>query len=137
MNMVHIGASLLLFVLAIISVLFSVLIAVKPAADPANSVLLRKANIAGLIESIVACAVLLTGLIAVYLGSWSLSLPWVWMSLMIMVFYMVALVYVTKPARLIVSQRGSAVKTGMQVILQIGHVLLILVAFSLMFLKPS
>ena len=137
MSMVHSGASILLFVLAIISVIFSVLIAVKPAADPANSVLLRKANIAGLIEGIVACVVLLTGLIAVYLGSWSLSLPWVWMSLMIMVFYILALVYVTKPARLIVAQRGSAVKTGMQVILQIGHVLLILVAFSLMFLKPS
>ncbi len=135
--MVHIGASLLLFVLAIISVLFSVLIAVKPAADPANSILLRKANIVGLIESILASAVLLTGLIAVFMGPWSLSQAWVWMSLMLMVFYIVALVFVTRPARMIVSKRGSAVKTGMQVILQIGHVLLILVAFSLMFLKPS
>ncbi len=134
--MVHSSVSILLFVLAIVSVIFSVLIAVKPAADPANSVLLRKANIAGLIEGIVACVVLLTGLIAVFMGSWSLSQSWVWMSLMIMVFYIAALVFVTKPARLIVSKRGSAVKTGMQVILQIGHVLLILVAFSLMLLKP-
>jgi uncharacterized membrane protein len=120
-----------------VSVVFSVLIAVKPAADPANSILLRKANIVGLIESILASAVLLTGLIAVFMGPWSLSQAWVWMSLMLMVFYIVALVFVTRPARMIVSKRGSAVKTGMQVILQIGHVLLILVAFSLMFLKPS
>jgi len=134
--MVHVGASLLLFLLAMVSVVLSVLIAVKPAADPANSVLLRKANIAGLVESIVAGIVLLTGLIAVYMGSSSLSDPWVWMSLMVMVFYILALVFVTKPARLVVAQHGSAVKTGMQVILQIGHVLLILVAFSLMLLKP-
>jgi hypothetical protein len=134
--MVHIGASLLLFLLAMISVAFSVLIAVKPAADPANSVLLRKANIAGLVESIVAGVVLFSGLIAVFMGPSSLSYPWVWMSLMIMVFYIVALVFVTKPARLVVARHGSAVKTGMQVILQIGHVLLILVGFSLMLLKP-
>ena len=136
MSMVHIGASLLLFLLAMISVAFSVLIAVKPAADPANSVLLRKANIAGLVESIVAGVVLFSGLIAVFMGPSSLSYPWVWMSLMIMVFYIVALVFVTKPARLVVARHGSAVKTGMQVILQIGHVLLILVGFSLMLLKP-
>ena len=134
--MFHIGASLLLFLLAMISVAFSVLIAVKPAADPANSVLLRKANIAGLVESIVAGVVLFSGLIAVFMGPSSLSYPWVWMSLMIMVFYIVALVFVTKPARLVVARHGSAVKTGMQVILQIGHVLLILVGFSLMLLKP-
>ena len=137
MSTVHIAVSLLLFLLAMVSVVFSVLIAVKPAADPANSILLRKANIVGLIESILASAVLLTGLIAVFMGPWSLSQAWVWMSLMLMVFYIVALVFVTRPARMIVSKRGSAVKTGMQVILQIGHVLLILVAFSLMFLKPS
>ncbi len=136
MSTVHIAVSLLLFLLAMVSVVFSVLIAVKPAADPANSILLRKANIVGLIESILASAVLLTGLIAVFMGPWSLSQAWVWMSLMLMVFYIVALVFVTRPARMIVSKRGSAVKTGMQVILQIGHVLLILVAFSLMFLKP-
>jgi len=136
LSTVHIAVSLLLFLLAMVSVVFSVLIAVKPAADPANSILLRKANIVGLIESILASAVLLTGLIAVFMGPWSLSQAWVWMSLMLMVFYIVALVFVTRPARMIVSKRGSAVKTGMQVILQIGHVLLILVAFSLMFLKP-
>lgn len=136
MSMVHSSVSILLFVLAIISVTFSVLIAVKPAADPANSVLLKRANIAGHIESIVACVVLLTGLIAVFMGSWSLSEAWVWMSLMIMVFYIAALVLVTKPARSIVSLHGSAVKAGMQVILQIGHILLIIVAFSLMLLKP-
>jgi len=137
LSMFHIGASLLLFLLAMISVAFSVLIAVKPAADPANSALLRRANFTSLIEITVAVVVLLTGLIAVFTGPSSLSDSWVWMSLMIMVFYLLAQVFVTKPARMVVAKHGSAVKTGMQVILQIGHVLLVLVAFSLMLLKPA
>jgi len=134
--MIHGGASLLLFSLAIISVLISVLIAVKPAADSANNGLVKKANTVGLIEFIVAVIVTLTGLIAVYMGPWQLSQSWLWMSLMIMVFYCIALLFVTKPARLAVAEGGSAIKAGLQVILQIGHVLLLIVAFSLMLLKP-
>ena len=134
---VHGGSSILLFALAIISVLVSVLIAVKPAVDPANESLLKKANAIGLIENVVAGIVTLTGLIAVVMGSWTLSQLWLWLSLTIMVFYSLALVFVTKPARLAVPIGGSAVKTGLQVVLQMGHVLLLLVAFTLMVLKPA
>ena len=133
----HWSTGILLFALAMISVSMSVLIAVKPAADPANAKLLRKANIVGLTESIVAGIVALTGLIAVFIGSWSLSELWLWLSLVVMLFYLTALKRVTKPARQVVAVGGSAIKSGMQVILQIGHLLLLLVAFLLMFLKPA
>ncbi len=133
---VHSGTAILLYSLAIISVIIAVLIAVKPAADPANEGLLRKANAVGLVESIVAVIVTLTGVIAVFMGPWSFSQLWLWLSLMTMVFYSAALLFVTKPARLVVAKGGSAVKCGMQVALQIGHVLLLNVAFGLMLLKP-
>ena len=133
----HWSTGILLFALAVISVSMSVLIAVKPAADPANAKLLRKANIVGLTESIVAGIVTLTGLIAAFIGSWSLSELWLWLSLVIMLFYLTALKRVTKPARQVVAVGGSAIKSGMQVILQIAHLLLLLVAFLLMFLKPA
>ena len=132
----HSGASLLLLSLAIISVVISVLIAVKPAADPANIALVKKANIVGMIEVIVAVFVALTGLTAMFMASLPLSQLWLWLSLMVMVFYIAAQLWVTKPARLVVAEGGSAVKSGMQVILQIGHVLLVFVAFTLMVLKP-
>ncbi len=134
---VHWSTGFLLLALAMISVSLSVLIAVKPAADPANAKLLRKANIVGLTESIVAGVVALTGLIAAFIGSWSLSELWLWLSLVIMLFYLTALKRVTKPARQVVAVGGSAIKSGMQVILQIAHLLLLLVAFLLMFLKPA
>jgi len=136
LNRVHGGSSLLLLSLAIISVLIAVLIAVKPAADPANEGLVRKANFVGLIEFVVLAILALTGVIAVFMGTWPWSQSWLWMSLMIVVFYSVALIFVTKPARLAVAEGSSAVKTGLQVILQVGHVLLLVVAFALMVLKP-
>jgi hypothetical protein len=132
----HGGAAILLLSLAMISVVISVLIAVKPAADPANITLVKKANFVGMIELIVAVFVALSGLIAMVMGSLPLSQLWLWLSLMVMVFYIAALVWVTKPARLVVAEGGSAVKSGMQVILQIGHVLLVFVAFTLMVIKP-
>jgi hypothetical protein len=58
------------------------------------------------------------------------------MSLMVMAFYIVALEWITKPARLTVAEGGSQVKSGLQVVLQMGHVLLLFVAFALMELKP-
>ena len=137
LSRVHGGTSILLFSLAIISVLLSVLIAVKPAADQGNAGLLKKANTVGLIENIVAGILTVTGLIAVFMGAWRLSELWLWMSLMIMVFYSLALIFITKPARLAVPIGGSAVKTGLQVVLQMGHVLLLVVAFTLMVLKPA
>jgi hypothetical protein len=137
LGMVHWVAALLLFSLAIISVLMAVLIAVKPAADPANARLVKKANFVGLIELVVVGLVTLTGAIAVFMSSLSWSQSWLWMSLMIMVFYSAALIFVTKPARMSVSKGGSEIKTGMQVILQMGHVLFLFVAFALMLLKPA
>jgi hypothetical protein len=137
LSMAHSGAAILLFSLAIISLLISVLIAVKPAADHANEGLTKKANTVGLIENIVVGIVTLTGVITVFTGSWSFSQLWVWMSLLIVAFYSAALIFITKPARLAVAKGGSAVKVGMQVTLQLGHVLLLIVAFAFMVLKPT
>ena len=137
LSKVHSGTAILLLSLAIVSVVISVLIAVKPAVDPANAGLVRKANIVGTIELIIALMVTLTGVIAVFSGSWVWSEFWVWLSMVTMVFYTGALIFLTRPARLAVADGGSAVKTGLQVILQIGHVLLLFVAYALMFLKPQ
>jgi hypothetical protein len=136
LSAIHSGMGILLFSLAIVSVVISVLIAVKPAADQAHAGLMKKANVVGLIEFVVAGILALTGVIAVFMGTWEWSELWLWMGLMIMVFYCTALVFVTKPARMAVPKGGSAVKTGLQVVLQMGHVLLLFVAFALMVLKP-
>ena len=136
LSQAHGSAGILLLSLAIISVLIAVLIAVKPAIDPANIALVKKANFVGWIEIIVAVIVTLTGLIATFMGSLPFSHLWIWLSLLVMTFYIAALIWVTKPARLVVAEGGSAVKTGMQVILQIGHVLLVFVALTIMVLKP-
>jgi hypothetical protein len=137
LSMAHAGAAILLFSLAIISLLISVLIAVKPAADHASDGLTRKANTVGLIENIVVAIVTLTGVITVFTGSWSFSQLWLWMGLLIAAIYSAALIFLTKPARLLVAKGGSEVKAGMQVVLQIGHVLLLIVAFAVMALKPT
>jgi hypothetical protein len=136
LSQAHSGAGILLLSLAIISVLIAVLIAVKPAIDPANKTLVKTANFVGLIEIIVALTVTLTGLIAMFMGSLPLSQLWLWLSLVVMAFYIPALIWVTKPARMAVAKGGSEIKSGMQVVLQMGHVLLLFVAFTLMVLKP-
>ena len=110
--------------------------AVKPGADKANARLVKLGNAIGLIENIVAAIVTLTGLIAVYMGSWPLSALWVWMSLLIMVFYSTTAVAITKPARQAVAVGSSAIKVGMQVLLHVGYFLLLLVGFVLAWFKP-
>ena len=137
LSMVHAAAGTLLFALALISILLAVLIAVKPAEDPANTRLVLRANNISLAEIITAVIVAVTGLIAMLMGGWSLSQFWLWMSLMIVVFYCLALMFFTKPARLLVAEGGSAVKTGMQVLLQIAQFMLLVLAFAFMVLKPS
>ena len=137
LSTLHSGMGILLFSLAIVSVIISVLIAVKPAADQAHAGLMKKANFVGLIEFVVAGILALTGIVAVSMGTWEWSELWLRMGLLVLVFYCVALVFVTKPARLAVPKGGSAVKTGLQVVLQMGHVLLLFVAFALMVLKPA
>ncbi len=136
LSMVHFVAAIGLFSLAIISVLIAVLIAVKPAADQINERLLKRANAVGLLEQIAVGILTLSGVIAALVNSWSLAQPWLWMSLMVVVFYSLALEFITKPARAAVAEGGSMVKAGLQVGLQVGHVLLLLVAFSLMMLRP-
>ena len=137
LSTIHAGSAILLLILAHVSVGFAVWIAVKAAADPANIKIVNMANKVGFIENAVAGILTLSGLIIAIQGPWSMSELWLWMSLLIMVFYMVALVRVTKPARMAVAESGSAIKSGMQCILQIGHILLLIVAFALMLLKPA
>ncbi len=134
---VHGGSSILLFALAMTSVSLSVLIAVKPATDPRNEKLLKRANFVGLTEAIIAGIVALTGLIAMVMASWPWTQLWLWLSFVIMLFYLTALKRVTKPSRQVVAEGGSQIKSGMQVILQIAHMLLLFVAFALMLLKPA
>jgi len=134
---VHVWAGILLCVLALLSIAIAVLTAVRPAADRPNSTLVKKANVVSIIESSVAGTLTLTGLAVMIMGGWKLSELWLWMSLFIMVFYSIALVRITKRARLEVAAGGSEIKAGMQVILQIGHALLLLVAYFMMLLKPA
>jgi len=137
LSTVHAGSAIFLLFLAHISVGLAVWIAVKAAADPANQKIVNMANKVSFVENAVAGVLTLSGLIIAIQGPWSLSEMWLWMSLVIMVFYMVALVRVTKPARMVVAESGSEIKSGMQCILQIGHVLLLIVAFMLMLVKPA
>ncbi|MBT76600.1 MAG: hypothetical protein GY916_03635 [Gammaproteobacteria bacterium] len=135
-GLLHIGTAIALGFLALVSIWIAVLTAVNPGVDQANKNLIKRANIVGLFENIVAVILTLTGVIAAILGSWSFSELWLWLSLMIMAFYSAALMFVTKPARLVVAKDGSAIKAGMQIILQTGHFLLVVVAYFLMLLKP-
>ncbi len=134
--MVHSGSAIFLLTLSTISVSIAVLIAVKPAVDHANMELVKKANVVGLLENIFAGIVTATGLTVMFMGDWQFSDLWMWMSLMIIVFYSVALVVITKPARLRVAEGSSEVKTGLQVVLEIGHIMLLMIAFSLMMFRP-
>ncbi len=137
MTLLHAGTGILLFALALGSIMISILIAVRPAVDAANVGFLRKANFVALMEQIALGVVIVTGLIAVFMSDWSLSQLWVWMSLLMMVVYGLILEFATKPARMAVAVGGSAVKVGMQVLLQVGHVLLLIVAFAFMAMKPG
>jgi hypothetical protein len=134
--MTHSGAAILLFFLALGSIAIAVLIAVRPAADPANEDLVKKANAAGLIQNIVVGIVTLTGVIAAFIGSWSFSEFWLWSSLVVMAFYSAALQFFTKPARMAVAEGGSEGKVGLQIALQVAHVLLLIVVFASMMVKP-
>ncbi len=136
-HMAHVGLGIVLFALSLISVSIAVISAVNPDADQANKRLVERANRVGLIENTFAVLVILAGLMTVFTGSYSLGELWLWLSLVIMVFYCLMMVFVTKPARLVVADGGSAIKAGMQVLLQVAHVLLILVVYSLMLIKPG
>jgi len=135
--MLHVGVALLLFTFAMLSVVIAVLIAVKPGIDHANVALVKKANVVAIVENVIVGLVILTGVIAMLMGSWPLSQHWLWMSLLIMAFYSLSLVFIVKPARMAVGIGSSATKVGMQVLYQMTHLLMIMVSFAFMFLKPS
>lgn len=136
LSLAHSGAAILLLALAMVSVAIAVLIAVRPGADPANENLVRKANTAGLLQNMVVGIVTLTGVIAVFMGSGSFSQFWLWSSLVVVAFYSAALQFITRPARMAVAEGGSEGKVGMQVALQVAHVLLLIVVFASMMAKP-
>jgi len=136
LSMAHGGAAILLLSVALVSILIAVLIAVRPAADPANENLVRKANTAGLVQNIIIGIVTLTGVVAVFMGSWPFSQFWLWSSLVVVAFYSAALQFITKPARMAVAEGGSEGKVGLQVALQVAHVLLLMVVFASMMVKP-
>ncbi len=136
LSMVHTIAGISLFALALISIAFSILIAIKPAAQSADQGLVKRANMVGLVEFMTVGIIIVTGVAAAFMKSLPFSQTWLWMGLMIMVFYAAALQFVTKPARRNVPEGGTAVKVGMQVALQVAHVLLLIVAFAVMKLKP-
>ena len=136
LSFAHSSAGVLLFLLALVSVLISVLIAVKPAADHANEELVSKANTVGRVQQVFVGIVTLTGVIAALMGPWTFSQFWLWSSLAVMAFYVVALEFVTKPARIAVADGGSEGKVGLQVGLQVAHVLLLMVAIASMVVKP-
>ena len=91
---------------------------------------------AGVMQNIVVGIVTLTGVIAVFMGPWSFSEFWLWSSLAVMAFYSAALQFITKPKRMVVAEGGSEGKVGLQVALQMVHVLLLLVVFASMIVKP-
>ncbi len=136
LSVAHGGSAILLLSLAVFSIGIAVSIAVKPAADQANKALVSKANTVGLIQNIVVGIVALTGLVVAFMGSWPLSHFWLWTSLGVVVFYSLALQYITKPARMAVAKGGSEGKVGLQVALQVAHVLLLMVTFASMMVKP-
>ncbi len=136
LTMTHGGAGILLLALALISILIAVLIAVRPGPERGSEDLVRKANTAGLIQHFIVAVVTLTGVIAVFTGSWPLSQFWLWSSLFAMPFYSAALYFITKPARMVVEDGGSEGKVGLQVGLQVAHVLLLMVVMASMYAKP-
>lgn len=137
-GMAHAGMGVLLFTLALFSISVAVISAVRPATDQANEKFVRWGNKLGTIECVIAIMIGLSGLVILNMDdAFSIDQLWIWMSLVIVTFYCLMLIYITKPARETVSSGGSAIKTGMQVLLQTAHVLLIIVAFSFMLLKPG
>lgn len=132
----HTGAGILLFLLALASILIAVLIAVRPGADPANEKLVRRANAASRIQHLVIAVVALTGVTAASMGSRPFSEFWLWSSLVAMGFYSAALQFFTRPARMAVAEGGSEGKVGLQVALQVAHALLLMVILASMYVKP-
>lgn len=125
----HGGIAMLLALLALISLAMALKALVTGSNKGASSL----ANIAGLVETIVAGLVTLTGLVLIFVSPWPLSQAWIWIGLVLMVLYSVSLKRLTKPARLAVAEGDSAKKwAGFQLI----QLMLVIISFALMHLKP-
>ena len=132
----HISSVLVLFLLALLSITFAVLTAVKTSVDETNERLYKISIAIWMVEILSAVLVSISGLIAMYMGDWPFSRFWVWASLLTMVFYAVSLYFVTKPPIQSLAGGGNAVKLGIQVFMHFGYMLLIAFLFALMLFKP-
>lgn len=122
----HGGFAMLLFALAFVSLLLA-------ALSTATKKVPGFANIAGLVETIVAGVVTLSGLVVMFVGPYPLSQIWLWLGLVIAVIYSVVLKRVVKPARLESQQSGEG--AGKWLAGQLGLFVLVIAAFGLMKLK--
>lgn len=125
----HGGFAMLLALLALISLAF----AFKSLAAGSQTGVNKLANIAGLIETIIAGLVTLTGIVLMFVSPWPLSQLWIWIGLVLMVFYSISLKRLTKPARLAAAEGDSSSKW---VVFQAVQLALVLVGYALMILKP-
>ena len=121
----HGGFALLLFLLAITSLAM----ALKAAAAGSHQSFEKMAHITGLLETIFAGLVTLSGLIALYTTAWPLNQIWIWVGLFMAIAYSILLKRATKPARL----EGNTLQWAM---MQSIQVILVISAYTLMRLKP-
>lgn len=124
----HGGIGMLLMLIAF----FSLVLALKTVVSN-NNRSAKLAHITGLVETILAGIVLLTGIICVYTGPWPLTQMWMWLGLVIMVAYSIIMKRVTKPARLAADDADAAKKWAM---VQTAQLVLLVVGFVLMKAKP-
>jgi hypothetical protein len=125
----HGGMAMLVFLLAGLSLL----VALFATLAKANGGVLKAGNITGLLETICAGIVTLTGIVVTAIGPLPLGQAWIWIGLVIMVIYSILLKRLTKPARLAVADGGGAAKwAGFQLV----HVVLLVIGFALMKMKP-
>ena len=124
----HGGMAMLLMVCA----LLSLVLALKTVFT-ANNRSAKISHISGLVETIMAGIVTLTGVVCLFTGPWPLTQLWMWIGLVIMVAYSIMMARVTKPARLAADDATAAKKWAMMQVLQL---ILLIVGFALMKLKP-
>lgn len=124
----HSGMAMLLVLLAVCSLLMAMQAAVgRVATGP-----MKIANITGLMETIIAGVVALSGFVLMFAGPWPWTQLWLLFGLLSVIVYSVLLKRVTKPARLAVAEGEGA---GRWFRWQFVHVVILFVVFALMKLK--
>ncbi|NRB36921.1 MAG: hypothetical protein HRU20_00470 [Pseudomonadales bacterium] len=125
----HGGIAMLLFLLALISLA----LAIKTLASGGNQSLNKMAHIAGLVETIMAGLLTLSGIACLFVTPWPLSQIWIWLGLVLVVLYSIFMKRLTKPARLAAAEGEPALKwLGFQSL----HLVLLIAGFGLMQAKP-